>query len=43
MAEIAKLDTRGDLVATPLSQAKELSFLAPDRPWPPVMGLILQL
>ena len=43
MAEIAKLDTRGDLIATPLSQAKHLSLLSSGRLWPPVMGLVVQL
>ena len=42
MAEIAKLDTRGDAIATPLSQAKDLSFLSPGRLWPPVMGLVIR-
>ena len=42
LAELAKLDTRGDFVATPLSQAKDLSFLSPGRLWPPVMGLVIR-
>ena len=42
MAEIAKFDVRGDLVATSLSQAKDLSLLLSGESWPPMMGLILQ-
>jgi hypothetical protein len=42
MAEIAKLDTGGDLVASPLSRAKGLTSVLGGRPWPPVMGLMIQ-
>jgi hypothetical protein len=40
MAELAKLDMAGDLVVTPLSQAKLQPFTTPAFPWP-VMGLMV--
>lgn len=42
MSELGKIDTRGDLVAAPLSGSKIGDFGGLGAHWPPVMGLVVQ-